>query len=246
MPDLRTFLEIAIQSKPEDFLEIKEKHDIKFEVCALLDKLEKQRRTPLLLFSNIDNLSGEPSEFPLLTNTFGSRSACAMALGLSPEQSGLDLVLEFQRRESIRKKPVIVLKKEAPVKEVIADPNLHLLPILTHHLEDKGPYLTMTWSASDPDTGVYNSSFHRCYVRDPSHLVMFFERRHMWDYYVRAEQRDQPLPIACVIGHHPSYYLGNCVLTGITEDEYESIGGLMGEPLRLVASETFGDKLLVP
>ncbi len=246
MPDLRTFLEIAKQSKPEDFLEIKEKHDIKFEVCALVDKLEKQRRTPLLLFLNIDNLSGEPSEFPLLTNTFGSRSACAMALGLSPEQSGLDLVLEFQRRESIRKKPIIVLKKEAPVKEVIADPNLHLLPILTHHLEDKGPYLTMTWSASDPDTGVYNSSFHRCYVRDPSHLVMFFERRHMWDYYVRAEQRDQPLPIACVIGHHPAYYLGNCVLTGITEDEYESIGGLMGEPLRLVASETFGDKLLVP
>ena len=111
MPDLRTFLEIAKKSKPEDFLEIKEKHDIKFEVCALVDNLEKKRRTPLLLFSNIDNLSGEPSEFPLLTNTFGSRSACAMALGLSPEQSGLDLVLEFQRRESIRQKPVIVLKK---------------------------------------------------------------------------------------------------------------------------------------
>ena len=59
----------------------------------------------------------------------------------------------------------------------------------------------MAWSASDPDTGVYNSSFHRCYVRDPNHLVMFFERRHMWDYYVRAEQRGKPLPVACVIGH---------------------------------------------
>ncbi len=246
MADLRTFLETAKRSAPEAYLEIKEKHDINLEVCALVGKLEKQQRTPLLLFSNIDNLSGEPSEFPLLMNTFGSRSACAMALGLESKQSGLDLVLEFQRRESIRKKPVIVRREEAPVKEVIADPNLHFLPILTHHLEDKGPYLTMTWSASDPDTGVYNSSFHRCYVRDPNHLVMFFERRHMWDYYVRAEQRGNPLPVACVIGHHPSYYLGNCLLTGITEDEYESIGGLMGEPLRLVASETFGDKLLVP
>ena len=37
-------------------------------------------------------------------------------------------------------------------------------------------------------TGSYNSSFHRCYVSDPNHLVMFFERRHLWDYYVRAEQ----------------------------------------------------------
>ncbi|MFQ5540615.1 MAG: UbiD family decarboxylase domain-containing protein, partial [Candidatus Binatia bacterium] len=158
MPDLRTYLDTAKRSKPEDFLEIKEKHDINLEVCALVDKLEKQRRTPLLLFSNINNLSGEPSEFPLLMNAFGSRRACAMALGLPPEQSGLDLVLEFQRREAIREKPIIVRKKEAPVKEVIPDPNLHLLPILTHHLEDKGPYLTMTWSASDPETGAYHSS----------------------------------------------------------------------------------------
>jgi 2,5-furandicarboxylate decarboxylase 1 len=75
---------------------------------------------------------------------------------------------------------------------------------------------------------------------------MFFERRHLWEYYLRAERRDEPLPVACVIGHHPSYYLGNCALTSIEVDEYESIGGIMGEPLRLVASETFGERLLVP
>jgi len=83
----------------------------------------------------------------------------------------------------------------------------------------------MTWSARDPDTGVYNSSFHRCFVRDPNHLVMFFERRHLWDYYVRAEARNEALPVACVVGHHPAYYLGNCILNGLLEDEYESIGG---------------------
>jgi len=65
MADLRTFLETAKRSAPEAYLEIKEKHDINLEVCALVGKLEKQRHTPLLLFSNIDNLSGEPSEFPL-------------------------------------------------------------------------------------------------------------------------------------------------------------------------------------
>ncbi len=246
MADLRTFLETAKQSIPEGFLEIKKKHDINLEVCALVGKLEKQRRYPLLLFSNVNNLSGEHSKFPLLMNTFSSRSACAMALGLPPEQSGIDLLFEFQRREASQEKPIIVGQKDAPVKDVVASPNLYLLPILTHHLEDKGPYLTMTWSARDPDTGVYNSSFHRCFVRDQSHLVMFFERRHLWDYYLRAEQRDEPLPVACVIAHHPAYYLGSCMLSGITEDEYESIGGLMGQPLRLVASETFGDALLVP
>jgi 2,5-furandicarboxylate decarboxylase 1 len=246
MADLRSFLETAKRAGPESVLEIKEKHDIKFEVCALVAALEKQRRTPLLLFTNLNTLEGRPSPFPLLTNTFASRRACAMALGLPPEKSGLELAFEFQRREAVRTKPRVVSRKEAPVKEVIAPPNLHALPILTHHVEDKGPYLTMTWSARDPETGVYNSSFHRCYVRDSRHLVMFFERRHLWEYYLRAERRNEPLPVACVVGHHPAYYLGNCALTGIDEDEYESIGAVMGEPLRLVASETFGEQLLVP
>ena len=246
MLDLRTFLESARRIGPERFLEIQEKHDIKLEVCALLAQLEKQRRTPVVLFRHLDSLSGGRSRFPLLANTFASREACALALGLPAKKSGLELVLEFQRREAERVKPVIIGAKDAPVKDVTLAPDLHALPILTHHLEDKGPYLTMTWSAKDLQSGVYNSSFHRCYVRDERHLVMFFERRHLWEYYLRAEQRDEALPVACVIGHHPSYYLGNCALTSIDVDEYESIGGIMGEPLRLVPSETFSERLLVP
>ena len=246
MLDLRTFLESARRAGPEGFLEIKDQHDVKFEVCALLAQLEKQRRTPVVLFNNLNTLDGGRSPFPLLANTFASRQACALAMGLPTAESGLELTLEFQRREAERIKPVIVGAGDAPVKEATLPPNLYALPILTHHLEDKGPYLTMTWSAKDLQNGVYNSSFHRCYVRDERHLIMFFERRHLWEYYLRAEQRNEPLPVACVIGHHPSYYLGNCALTGIEVDEYESIGGIMGERLRLVASESFGERLLVP
>lgn len=244
--DLRTYIESVRRLAPHRLLEVDAKHDINLEVCAMIADLEKRKQEPLVLFSNIDNLSGEPSEFPLLMNVFASRAACAVALGLRPEQAGRELMLEFQARETRREKPVVVEPADAPVKQVRMDPNLYFLPVLTHHLADRGPYLTMTWSARDPDTGVYNSSFHRCYVRDPNHLVMFFERRHLWDYYVRAEERGEALPVACVVGHHPAYYLGNCILNSIAEDEYESIGGLMGEPLRLTPSETFGGELLVP
>jgi len=229
--ELRTFLEGAKRAGPEGFLEISQPHDIKFEACALISKLEQQQRAPLVLFTALNTIAGGRSPFPLLINSFGSREACALALGLPREKSGLELVLEFQRREAARIKPQVVGRTDAPVKEVLAAPDLHNLPILTHHLEDKGPYLTMTWAGKDRESGVYNSSFHRCYVRDPRHLVMFFERRHLWEYYLRAERRDEPLPVACVIGHHPSYYLGNCALTAIDVDEYESIGGIMGESL---------------
>ena len=244
--DLRTYLESVKRAAPDRLLEVTDKHDIRLEVCAMIADLEKRKQDPLVLFSHVDNLSGEPSEFPLLMNVFASRAACAAALGLAPEQAGRELMIEFQAREARRETPVVVSADDAPVKQVKMDPNLHFLPVLTHHVADRGPYLTMTWSARDPDTGIYNSSFHRCYVRDPNHVVMFFERRHLWDYYVRAERRNESLPVACVVGHHPAYYLGNCILNGIADDEYESIGGLMGEPLRLVASETFGEELLVP
>lgn len=246
MQNIRSFLRYVRQFNTGGIEEIEEPYRAHLEACALASHLEKQGRYPLLLFQHIHDVNGTPYRFPVLMNVFGSRQACAMALGLPPEQCGMQLVFEFQRREGLRQKPVIISREEAPVKEVVADTDLTIMPVLTHHLEDKGPYLTMPWCARDPESGVYNASFHRCYLRDSNHLVMFFERRHLWDYYMRAEQRGQPMPVACVVGHHPAFYLGNCMLTPIAEDEYESIGGLMGEPLRLVPSETFGDELLVP
>ena len=94
--DLRTYMDSVKRLAPERLVEVTDKHDIHLEVCAMIADLEKQKREPLLLFSNIDNLSGEPSEFPLLMNAFASRAACAVALGLPPEQSGRELMLEFQ------------------------------------------------------------------------------------------------------------------------------------------------------
>ena len=38
-------------------------------------------------------------------NVFASRAACAVALGLPPEQAGRELMLEFQAREARRRSP---------------------------------------------------------------------------------------------------------------------------------------------
>lgn len=52
--------------------------------------------------------------------------------------------------------------------------------------------------------------------------------------------------MAVVVGHHPAFYLGALTLAGFDVDEYEVIGGMLGEPLRLTPSETWGEDLLVP
>ena len=73
--DLRTYLKDLEAYESMAPVEIQEKHDIHLEVCAFIHHLEKQKQYPLLRFSNIDNLSRERSEFPLLMNTFATREA---------------------------------------------------------------------------------------------------------------------------------------------------------------------------
>ncbi|HEV8340805.1 MAG TPA: UbiD family decarboxylase, partial [Candidatus Binatia bacterium] len=48
-----------------------------FEVTAILQHLENERRFPALVFEKPLNLRGEPSSFPLLSNVFATRSRCA-------------------------------------------------------------------------------------------------------------------------------------------------------------------------
>jgi 2,5-furandicarboxylate decarboxylase 1 len=52
--------------------------------------------------------------------------------------------------------------------------------------------------------------------------------------------------VAIWVGHHPAALVGAQVKLGYPDDHYRSIGGLLGEPLRLTPTETFGQDLLVP
>jgi UbiD family decarboxylase len=46
------------------------------------------------------------------------------------------------------------------------------------------------------------------------------------------------LEIAVAIGNHPAVLLGSQLYFGLGDDEYENIGGLLGEPPRLVRCRT--------
>jgi 2,5-furandicarboxylate decarboxylase 1 len=54
------------------------------------------------------------------------------------------------------------------------------------------------------------------------------------------------MPAAFWIGHHPLVVMGAQTHVGPDESHYESAGGTLGTPLRLVPSETLGDDFLVP
>ncbi len=85
---LRGFLTERHDRLPHDLLRIdKPVSPAHYEVTALLQHLENERRFPALLFEKPLDFEGKPSPFPLLSNIFASRRRCALALGMNPEDA---------------------------------------------------------------------------------------------------------------------------------------------------------------
>lgn len=250
--DLRVYLKKLLDEAPQEIITIEREVDPKFEISAILQHLEILGQFPAVLFKKVKDMNGKKTDFQLVTNIFADREKCALALDFPVSQTGMEISLEYSRRQYNYIKPEIISKKEAPVKDVIKignDVDLRELPILTHHEMDAGAYLTTSVVAQDPDlNGNYNSSHHRMLIRNKNETGIYMSPRHLWDYYTRAESKGESLPIAQVIGHHPAWYLGSEKLGegGITVSEYDVIGGVFNEPIRVTPSEAYGERLLVP
>ena len=236
--DLRSFIAELEAKSPEEIARVNKPLSPRYEISALLTHLEKIKRFPLLFFEKVKG-----SNAPVVINAQASRRLMAIALDGKPE----DLARKFGERQSKPIPPVEVT--EAPVQEVTKlgdEVDLTEVPMLTHYDVNAAPYITAgVVVAADPDTGVRNTSYNRLMMAGKRELRIFMAiGRHLWTLHNKFERRDQPLPIAIVIGVHPLFSLGAQALTPADEDEYGVIGGMMNEPLRLVKAKTV--PILVP
>ncbi|MCC6472705.1 MAG: UbiD family decarboxylase [Burkholderiales bacterium] len=248
--DLRDFIARVEKEGPGELLRIRDEvRPDGFEVTAILANLEERGRYPMVLFERPLNLLGEVSAFPLLTNVYASRTRCAMALGLTPQQHRLDLSMEYSRREARRLAPLALEREAAPVKQVVKTGlqiDLRELPIVRHHKMDPAPYIDMTPVMRDPDQGQYNIAFLRNMYKGPRRLGIHMSPRHNWQICRKYEERNLPTPVVIVVSHHPAFYLGALNVSPFGVDDYELVGSMMGQPLRLVPSETWGKDFMVP
>src|SRR4029077_14386849 len=236
--DLRGFIAALETQAPEDIVRIKEPISPRYEISAILTHLEKRKRSPLLCFDNV-----EGGKAPVVINAQASRRLMALALECKPE----DLARTFSERQSKPIPPIEV--NDAPVHEITifgAEIDLTKIPILTHYDVNAAPYITAgIVVAADPETGVRNTSYNRLMMVGKQELRIFMAiGRHLWTLHNKLERRNEPLPIAVVIGVHPLFSLGAQAFTPADQDEYAIIGAMMGEPLRLVKAKTVS--VLVP
>ena len=236
--DLRSFIAELESKHPEEVARVTKSIAPRYEITALLTQLEKQKRFPLLFCEDV-----EGSEAPVVINAQASRKLMALALECKPEE----LANRFSERQG---KPIAPTEvSDAPVHEVVKtgdDVDLTKLPLLTHYDVNAAPYITAgIVVAADPDTGVRNTSYNRLMMARKRELRIFMAiGRHLWTLHNKMERRNEPLPIAIVVGVHPLFSLGAQAFTPSTEDEYAVIGGMMGEALRVVKAKTV--PILVP
>ena len=237
--DLRSFLDVVKRTRASDMQVVGKPIDARYEITALVAKLEKEgRRRPVLLFENVSGTT-----FPVLTNLHASRSRLAAAINAAPDQ----MLPTYLRAMDKPVPPRIVAN--GPVKEVVrrgSEVDLLSLPQIVHHERDAGPYVTAAISfAKDPSSNTWNCAYNRLMIqgRDQTsiHLTL---GKHLWEFHKIAEARGEPLPVAFAIGVHPAIALGALAIGSIDEDERGIMGALLGEPLELVKCET--SDVLVP
>jgi UbiD family decarboxylase len=248
--NLRTFLDDMRREYPSEVITVaKTVNPSNYDVTAIVKHLGALKKFPILIFDKPLNLHGELNDMKLVTCAENSQKKLQVALGVARDMDRAEMARECLRREAQRIPPILVERSAAPVKEVIqagADVDLNELPLMRHHEMDGGPYIDMSSVARDRHSGVYNCSYHRMEVKDRNHTGFLMTLQHMWRIFRAYEEAGEECPVATIIGHHPAYQMGACYAGPFEVSEYEIIGGYLGEPLRLVASETWGERLLVP
>ena len=247
--DLRSWLrELQGEAAGELIRISKEVNPSEFEATAILDQMESQGRFEAVLFEKVKDLRGRPSPFRILMNTFGTLRKIGVALDL-PTGKRIGIIERMLERQTKAFKPLRIPKNQAPVKEKVMKGDgldLRALPIVRHVDMDGGPYLTPIIVSKDPGGSRYNVSWNRMMYLDSKHLGIYMSPRHLWSYFSKAESQRKNIPIGVVLGHHPAFHITGALLTPMNEDEYDAAGGVLGEPLRLVPSEAYGEELLVP
>ncbi len=221
---------------------------MQFQATAYLEHLEHEvADPPPVLFSSPTALAGGRSDFRLLFNAFAALRSLNLVLGAAAS-SWPGLLDDFVRRVSEVARPQIT-EEPAPVHTNIVKGeslDLAVLPWVRHVAHDGGPYFTPIVVACDSISGRYNLSWNRAMYLDRNHLAIHISPRHLWSCQRAAEERDEALPVALVLGHHPAFNLAAAALTTTEDDEYEAATSLLGGELRLSASVSFGADLLVP
>lgn len=173
----------------------------RFEVAALLRKYEGRP----VLFENV-----EGSEVPIAGNLFSTMDLLCGSLGFPKQEWVAHLNAAIERPGRVR---------EGSGAFETFEPDLDLLPILTHYPNDQGPYVTSGVVYARQGTR-QNLSFHRLSRIGKDRFVgRLVENRDLHTMYREAREHGEDVDVAIAIGNRSGVLAA--AATSVPADQYE-------------------------
>jgi 2,5-furandicarboxylate decarboxylase 1 len=217
---------------------LKREADPEYEIAAIMKRFDGAEA---LLFPQVKGHS-----LPVLGNLLCSQANCEAAFGVGYRQ-----IREFVARAMGN--PIAPQRiDKAPCQDQVLKDHFdvgQLLPVLRHTEADSGRFITAgIVIVQDPETGVYNASYHRLQLLGPRQTAIKLDfGRHLRAAYERAQRMGKDLPIAVCLGtdlavHYTAATMGAQMPE--SSDELAVAGGLRGSPLPVVKCIT--NELYIP
>ncbi|MEK6601861.1 MAG: UbiD family decarboxylase [Candidatus Binatota bacterium] len=239
--DLRQFIEAA--KKVGEWREIKNANwDL--EIGALIEATaELIPQPPLLIF---DEIKGYPAGFRVLGLSFAAYKRVALALGLPPDRSKLELVRLASRK--IHSAKPIAPKEIArpPVMENVmtgAQVDLRKFPALRSHEGDGGRYLGTgdVVINADPESSFINMGTYRMQLHEPNLLGLWMSPgQHARMICMKYWEKGKSCPIVATFGQDPLTFMASNTKIPWGSSELDYVGGLRGRPLEIIRGPVTG------
>src|SRR6267142_2247767 len=252
-PNLRSFIDLLRREK--DLVSIDTEVDPYLELAEIHRRVI-ERNGPALLFTRVTG-----SNYPVVTNLFGTPKRIDLAFGPKPEQFVKELVsvaealLSPQRSELWKHRSLVrdFLKlgnrtvSRGPVTEVFdRTGRLDHLPVLTTWHEDGGPFITLPLVYTEnPITKKHNLGIYRMQVHDASSAGLHWQiQKGGGFHYKEAEQLGNTLPVTVFLGGPPALIIA--AIAPLPEDVPELVLAslLGGQKLKMTRNPLGGEHRL--
>ncbi len=239
--DLRQFIDAA--KKVGEWREIK-KADWNLEIGALIEATaELIPQPPMLIF---DEIKGYPAGFRVLGLSFAAYKRVALALGLPPDKSKLELV-RIAARKIRAAKPIPPREvSRAPVMEnVMTGSQVDLLkfPALRSHEGDGGRYLGTgdVVINADPESSFVNMGTYRMQLHERNLLGLWMSPgQHARLICMKYWEQGKSCPIVATFGQDPLIFMASNAKIPWGSSELDYVGGLRGRPLEVIKGPVTG------
>ena len=207
------------------------------EIGALVDIYMRQMTNPAVMF---DEIPGYPKGYRVLANILTAVPRINLALGEDVNKSEVELVDYWRNYMKNQTSIPPVEVNGGPLLDNVyegQDVDITKIPTPKWHELDGGYFIGTACMVimRDPDTGWINYGAYRVQAHESNVASLMTSKGKHGDILRRKyHDRGEAVPIAVVVGMHPSLFMVAGLEVPYGKNEYDMAGGLLGEGVEVI------------